>query len=323
MPGENNGGAPAGNQGAGTTPPAGGTPAGTTPPAGGEGGGQSSGSFFTPPAGSDNSFLSSLPEEFRTDPTFKDYKSMPDFLKSHKNMASLVGKKAIERPGDNATPEQIKAFRAAIGVPETADGYKFDDVDLSSYGEAANAFKKELGDFREIFMEIGIPAKEANALQQKYWNKLAEGLKAVSAAGEAKRAEEAAKFDAEFAQMNQQRFGEKAEAVVSGARDLMAEFASKEDIEIIQKLDNKTLFAFLNTLNGVREKYMSEGNPPANGGSHTSVQSEEAARSEAKNLYSELRKLDAMDPKRREIQDKINAIYAKLPAEKEDTTKRI
>lgn len=286
------------------------------------------GSFFTPPADSGNTFLSMLPEEFRNDPTFKDYKTMPDFLKSHKNMASLVGKKAIERPGDGATPEQIKAFRTAIGVPETVDGYQFDDVDLSAYGDAAAAFKKELGDFKQTFMELGIPAKEANELQKKYWGDVAKGLEAANKAGDAKRkaaaevaAAEAAKFDTEWDQIVKQQFGDNAPQVVDNAKALMLEFANKDDLAIIEKLDNKTLFAFLNTLNGVREKYMSEGNPPSNSGTHTSTQSAEAKRAEGKALYAQIIKLDHMDPKRAELMTKYKAIYANLPAEKEDTTK--
>jgi len=131
-------GAPgSGGAGTGTLIPdgSGAFPAAGTPPAAG---GQ------TPPAatgspyfGADGNFVEGwadkLPDGFLTAddlPAFKihasKYKSPLDAIKSDFHKEKMLGRKAqaVVIPGEKSTPEEIAAFRTALGVPETPEGYK-------------------------------------------------------------------------------------------------------------------------------------------------------------------------------------------------------
>lgn len=84
----------------------------------------------------------------------------------------------IELPGENATAEQISAFWAKLGRPETADGYDFGLKE----GEDGTFYKR----IAPALHEAGITQKQLDALMPG-WNK---------AAGEA-QAEAAAKLEAD------------------------------------------------------------------------------------------------------------------------------
>lgn len=51
---------------------------------------------------------------------------MAEFWKRWENRESLIGRQmTVNAPDENATPEQIATYRKAIGVPDTADEYKY------------------------------------------------------------------------------------------------------------------------------------------------------------------------------------------------------
>lgn len=57
----------------------------------------------------------------------KGYADPAAMVKAMRSLETRLGSdKRIEIPGEDATDEQRAAFRAAIGVPESADGYTFD-----------------------------------------------------------------------------------------------------------------------------------------------------------------------------------------------------
>lgn len=59
-------------------------------------------------------------------PTFSKYKTEEELFKGIANLAVLAGKKTegIRVPGPDAKPEEIAAFRKALGVPDTVEGYE-------------------------------------------------------------------------------------------------------------------------------------------------------------------------------------------------------
>ena len=63
-----------------------------------------------------------LPKEARENPNVSKYKTSDDFVKGHLSAVERVGKSIII-PDEKATPEERKAFKMKLGVPETADGY--------------------------------------------------------------------------------------------------------------------------------------------------------------------------------------------------------
>lgn len=60
-------------------------------------------------------------EAFRTHAA--KYKSPLDVIKSDFNKEKLLGRRGVTVPGERATPEEVAAYRRAIGVPERAEEY--------------------------------------------------------------------------------------------------------------------------------------------------------------------------------------------------------
>ncbi len=64
-------------------------------------------------------------------------------------------------PGENATPEELAAYRKAIGVPESDDGYTFDPSKLPKEWQVNAEFDSW---YKKAAREAGITTKAAQAL---------------------------------------------------------------------------------------------------------------------------------------------------------------
>ncbi|HET8534951.1 MAG TPA: hypothetical protein VFL74_05315 [Sphingomicrobium sp.] len=94
----------------------------------------------------------------------------------------------IKIPGEDAKPEEIKAFREAMGVPEKAEDYEIklpDGLDSEKY-EIDEHF---LGPMREVALEHNVPAKAFNAFAEKFMRQQAEDIVAQAQANNTKRDE--------------------------------------------------------------------------------------------------------------------------------------
>lgn len=96
----------------------------------------------------------------------KGFKDPAAVAESTYNLEKLVGFEKAGRtlvlPKDDATPEEIRAFHAKLGVPDKPDGY----MSLFKTPEAQNdPFNKEAAKW---FHEIGIPPKQAEQLLGKW-----------------------------------------------------------------------------------------------------------------------------------------------------------
>jgi len=90
------------------------------------------------------------------------YSTIEEALKAGADAQNrLNATKSLVRPDDKSTPEEIKAYRDANGVPETIDGYKVELPEGTVLGEqdrpAVDAFLK-------VAHEHHIPPKVANAI---------------------------------------------------------------------------------------------------------------------------------------------------------------
>lgn len=68
-----------------------------------------------------------LPEELGDARTgFAKFKTVAELGKAYHGLEQKLGKgaNAAYVPGEGATPEEVSAYRKAVGVPETADGYR-------------------------------------------------------------------------------------------------------------------------------------------------------------------------------------------------------
>jgi len=72
-------------------------------------------------------FLDRIPADLaEAKPTIAKYRSLPDVFKALHHANQMLGKKAnaITVPGENAAPEEIAAYRKALGIPEKPEDYK-------------------------------------------------------------------------------------------------------------------------------------------------------------------------------------------------------
>lgn len=137
---------------------------------------------ITPPA-----WVAQLPDTLKANEVFTKYPTIGDLGKSHlevmgkikelDGMTAKVGdlegrlSKAIIKPDEKATPEQITAYRTAMGVPDKPEGYEFpkrgdEDNDPKLVSWAQNLFFKHM-----------IP-KDAAADIGKEWNDFLSGVEA-------------------------------------------------------------------------------------------------------------------------------------------------
>lgn len=87
--------------------------------------------YFNSEGGFAEGWLDRLPEDFLPEEdrdAFRvhasKYKSPLDAIKSDYNKEKLIGRKSIGIPNEKSTPEEIAAYRKAVGAPESADGYQ-------------------------------------------------------------------------------------------------------------------------------------------------------------------------------------------------------
>lgn len=78
---------------------------------------------------------------------------------------------AVVRPGKDAKPEEIAAYRARIGVPENPDGYEFTSIN----DEPTEVDRQFFGIMGKLFHEHDVPAETAKALNAAF-NEFSVGL---------------------------------------------------------------------------------------------------------------------------------------------------
>ena len=107
------GGGSTGGNASGSTPASG---SGTPPPASSIGTGAA--------AGETKTWRDTLPDDLKSDPTLNKYSDVQNLAKAHLELTKKFGQKGIFKPAADAQPEEIKAFREALGIP--TDPAKYD-----------------------------------------------------------------------------------------------------------------------------------------------------------------------------------------------------
>lgn len=106
-----------------------------------------------------------LPEEYRADKSFAKFKDINALAKSYKEMQSLIGKKTAGIPTEESSAEEWSSFYKQLGVPESADDYKFEtDAELKLPETLADETMQK--QYRDIFKEANLTPQQAQIL----WN---------------------------------------------------------------------------------------------------------------------------------------------------------
>lgn len=115
-----------------------------------------------------------LPEAYRNDPTFAEYKTADDVYKTFKNQQSMIGADKVVLPKETGTPEQWNEYYKKVGRPDAPEGYGLGD---------------EAKDVASLMHKHGLTKKQATALYEDYKGMATQSQEAAAAQYEAKKAE--------------------------------------------------------------------------------------------------------------------------------------
>ena len=136
----------------------------------------SSAPVSTPPAAGDSPWIApdgsfsekwtdKLPDDLKdAAPTLGKYKTVTDLAKALHNANGLIGKKTLV-PNEKSTPEEISAYRKALGIPETLAEYniKPDEIPDGLGWNDENAKR-----FAELGHKHNIPPAAMKAIVAEY-----------------------------------------------------------------------------------------------------------------------------------------------------------
>ena len=171
-------------------------------------------------------FRSSIPEilgeGFEEFKGLDKYNNLPELLKGTAHLSKKVGEKVegmVKIPGENATEEEIEAYRQAIGVPESVEGYEFTRRQLA---EGQKFDKEGEAAFKAFALEKGWTPKTAQEAIE-FFDKYEEQIVT-------RMAEEQVKSDKEANEAFDKKHGENAEKVRRQASEAMAKTGFTDNV---------------------------------------------------------------------------------------------
>lgn len=147
---------------------------------------QPSAGWVNPDGTFGDKWLDALPEDAKDyKDTLAKYKSVPDMAKALANANALIGKK-LGVPNEKSSPEEVAAFRKALGVPDTLDDYKFAPDALPEGMTWNDDFAKP---FAEIAHKHNVPPGAMKALANQFAHYEKVKLEALQSTFEKQRSE--------------------------------------------------------------------------------------------------------------------------------------
>ena len=102
------------------------------------------------------SFLESLPEELRNEPSLRTFTDPGALAKSYVNAQRMIGADKIALPGKSATPDEWREVYTRLGAPTDASGYEF---------EGESPLQDDyMNSFREHALNAGLNPSQANEM---------------------------------------------------------------------------------------------------------------------------------------------------------------
>lgn len=110
-------------------------------------------------AASPVSFLDSLPEDLRAEPSLKNFSDPAALAKSYVHAQRMIGADKIPLPGKSATDDEWRAVYKRLGAPDDPQEYKveFSDDILSN---------QESSSFRSAAFEAGLNQRQVERMSQ-------------------------------------------------------------------------------------------------------------------------------------------------------------
>jgi hypothetical protein len=150
------------NSGGGAAGSAGGTSGGTGTP----------GTSSLGTGGADQkSWRDGLPDDLKADPTLSKYSDVSNLAKAHVELQKKFGQKGFFKPGKDASAEEIRSFREAMGIPTSVDKYELGNFEGVKVEQSIIDWAKKVG------TENGIEPTALKAIITDYM-KLEDSVKA-------------------------------------------------------------------------------------------------------------------------------------------------
>lgn len=131
-------------------------------------------------------WLDALPDDVADyKDTLSKYKSVPDMAKALANANALIGKK-LGVPNEKSSPEEVAAFRRAMGVPDSLEEYKFAPDSLPEGMTWSDDMAKP---YAEIAHKHGIPPSAMKELVAQHAKSEMFKMEAIQATFEKQRTE--------------------------------------------------------------------------------------------------------------------------------------
>lgn len=163
-------------------------------------------------------WLSGLTADLRGNELVKQYAKPSDYVKESLGWKAQLENSIVKLPAD-ATPEAIKAYRSALGVPETPEEYGLEADPI-----AGDEYLKAQID---MYHAQGLNKEQAKAVYNANVSAMKEGAAAIKRSNVEARA-------ATLETLNKE-FGDKAKQVINDASTALRRFATKEDMDYLNK----------------------------------------------------------------------------------------
>ena len=166
------------------------------------------------------SFLESLPEDLRNEPSLRTFTDPGALAKSYVNAQRMIGADKIALPSKSATPDEWREVYNKLGAPTDVNGYQFDgDVPLQ---------ENYLNSFREHALNAGLRPSQANEMMNFVRSTVDSMNNSMSESAEEARYAGEQELRQEFGQAFEQRL----EMARMAARNLLGGTDMFDDIQL-------------------------------------------------------------------------------------------
>lgn len=224
--------------------------------------------FTDPPSDNKKLFDSFVPDEYKGKEWVQNIAKAEnprlEIFKQIEHKDSLIGRQQqIQMPAGDATPEQWKTYFRATGVPETAEGYKYEGYKAEGEdAKIADALNKSrspefLKDMAMAAHELGLRpdqyakmAEKQDALQIKHHKQALADLQVRMAAQ-----------NQDLVARSNELFGQRREQVIKNGEKLL-ELVPQNIRPVLAQLDNNGRIALAAVLDSIHERYVKEDRTP-------------------------------------------------------------
>ena len=239
-----------------------------------------------------------------------------EFFKQFEHAQSLIGsRQGIQVPPADATPEQVKAYHKALGVPDDVKGYEAKPVEWSAeekqLGEvvAKSIDSKLLDEMKQVALEAGTTPKAFQKMFEGYQKALVKTQKEMIIAAQQQQQADSVDFDKQADQW----FGTEKAQVMDRGKRLLDENVPPQMKALLARQTNESLMLLAATLNGIHNKYIKEDGFNTGVGTQSSQASGMAARQQLIAMQQTEAYRNPMHPDHDSVVKKINEGYKALP----------